>query len=1594
MRSSARTAIILVSVLFTYALSAVPLLGQFGQRPGPPQVRSHGNPSPRVNPITNAKQKHLPVVQKSLTPQKPPVIGFGGSNPIFPTELSYASGGLAATSVAAGDFNGDGIQDLAVANYCADSTCTSSSVNILLGNGDGTFQQAVSYSTGAYEAMAIAVGDVSQDGKLDIVVSHYCASFDACDEGVVSVLLGNGDGTFQAPIINSFSPAGYAVAIGDVNGDGIPDLVVAEADDIRTDAGYVGVFIGLGGGYFQQGIQYLSGGYGTYSLALADVDGDGKLDIVTANYCESNESCTVGTVSVLLAKNGFQYSIYSLGSYGAYSVALSDVNGDGKLDIAVANYCQSISACTNSSVAVLLGNGNGTFQSPANYVANGYGGESLAVYDVNGDGRPDLVVANYCLNYNSNCTSGGVDVLVGNGDGTFRSAVSYSSGGYEAGSVAISDVNGDSKPDVLVANFNEEFSFCGDSSVGRIPNFGTCMNDGSVAVLLGNGDGTFQADTSYQTGAAGASSVVAGDFNGDGIPDLAVSNTTTAFQSNGSVAVFLGNGDGTYKPATVYTSAGLTTSGVAVGDFNGDHILDLALVDQCSDSECSGGSVSILLGNGDGTFGEATQYLTGATLSDWVAVGDFNGDGKPDLVVSDSCGGTCGSVSVLLGNGDGSFQPAHVYTSGGIQPNFVAVGDFNNDKKLDLAVANTCADGSCTTGGLVGILLGNGDGTFQNAVGYASGGFGAQSLAIGDLNGDGKQDLAVADVSSVPGSIGILLGNGDGSFQPAQTFPVDGQPWGVAIADLNGDGKLDLAFASYERNGNDPLNGVVGTLLGNGDGTFQSAIDYGQGSLFGFSLIATDLNGDGKPDLAVVRDFNLMVFLNIVSGFQFGTTTSLISSENPAPQFQPVTFTATVAALGPGVPTGSVTFYDGSTSIGAADLNGGQPDQASVTTSSLTAGTHSISAVYAGDTNFLTSTSAILQQVITSVGPTITTQPASQTIDSGQAATLSVVATGTAPLSYQWYQGTSGDTSNPISGAASSSYTTPALTTTTSYWVQVSNVVASVNSTTATITVQSLSITTQPVSQTINSGQTATLSVVATGTAPLAYQWYQGTSGTTTNPIAGATGSSYTTPALTTSTSYWVQVSNVVGSVNSATATITVQTGPAITTQPVSQTINSGQTAALSVVATGTAPLSYQWYQGASGDTSTLISGATASSYTTPALTASTSYWVRVSNVVGSVNSATAIVTVQTPPTITTQPVGQTINSGQTVTLSVIATGTAPLSYQWYQGASGTTTNPIASAISSSYTTPALTTTTNYWVLVSNVAGSASSNTATVTVAQAPTCSPALQGTADPLTITAVANCTDPQAESLTTTINWGDGSSATTGAGGSLSASHTYPQAGTYTVVVSSTDTSELQGTASVSTTLAGAVQGPPPLTPGQSGDFPATLPPGPANVSVQFVCTSVTDSQGNVKQASDLGITCTSPVIPLSGAAQNITITISTTGPGAAKSALYDFGHRSWMTALWLPIPAIFLIGGSFGRARRSRRLISRYLLLATVGVLIGLLVACGGGFSLPQATSSTTPAGSYTVTAIDNPVNSSSTTGFVQTSLIVPLTVNPTN
>ena len=362
----------------------------------------------------------------------------------------------------------------------------------------------------------------------------------------------------------------------------------------------------------------------------------------------------------------------------------------------------------------------------------------------------------------------------------------------------------------------------------------------------------------------------------------------------------------------------------------------------------------------------------------------------------------------------------------------------------------------------------------------------------------------------------------------------------------------------------------------------------------------------------------------------------------------------------------------------------------------------------------VTSNTATLEVVAKAVAATITTQPADQSVITGQTATFLVKAAGTS-LRYQWKKNGA-----DIPGASSSSYTTPATSSADNgakYSVSVSNTEGQVPSSAATLTVSDTAvaptISTHPAASSVTEGQTASFSVTATGTAPLIYQWQKNDT-----DINGATSSTYTTPATAIGDNgalYSVVVINGTGFVTSNKATLTVTAAavaPAITAQPANQSVTEGQTATFSVTASGTAPLGYQWKK---GDTD--ISGANASTYTTNATAIGDSgavFTVVVTNSAGSVTSSSATLTVSAvPPTISTQPTAQTITAGDMATFSVTATGTSP-SYQWKKG--GTV---IPGATFSSYTTPAMSYAGNgaeYSVVVSNSAGTVTSSTATLTV--------------------------------------------------------------------------------------------------------------------------------------------------------------------------------------------------------------------------------------------------------------------------------------
>jgi len=408
------------------------------------------------------------------------------------------------------------------------------------------------------------------------------------------------------------------------------------------------------------------------------------------------------------------------------------------------------------------------------------------------------------------------------------------------------------------------------------------------------------------------------------------------------------------------------------------------------------------------------------------------------------------------------------------------------------------------------------------------------------------------------------------------------------------------------------------------------------------------------------------------------------------------------------------------------------------------------------------------------VPPTIIIPPQSQTVTQGQSASFSVTASGTTPLSYQWYLNGSA-----LSGATSSGLGLNSVQTTQagSYSVMVSNVAGTVTSGAATLTVNvPPTITTQPQNQTVIQGQSASFSVAASGTTPLSYQWYfNGTA------MSGATSSglSLTNVQTAQAGSYSVVVSNVAGTVTSGTATLTVNVPPTITTQPQNQTVTQGQSASFSVAASGTTPLSYQWYFNG-----TALSGATSSGLSLSNVQSNNigSYSVVVSNIAGSVTSSTATLTVYFPPGITGQPQDQAVTQGQIATFAVTAKGSKPLNYQWYcNGAALSDATDSTLALSNVQTTLA----GSYTVTVSNVAGSASSSAAMLTVYVPPSITSQPQSQA----VAAGQNVTFAVSASGTTPLacQWYFNGTALAGSGSSeLTLSNVQTSvAGSYSVVV-----------------------------------------------------------------------------------------------------------------------------------------------------------------------------------------------------------------
>ena len=703
--------------------------------------------------------------------------------------------------VVSADVNGDGHPDLI--EIGSDQT-----VAVLINKGDGTFRIPGSYYSVGQQPVALAVADLRHNGKMDIVVLNS-------QDATVSVLLGNGDGTFKAPTATEMAagtgtaaptyPTGndpLYLTIADLNGNGIPDIIVANFEDNTLS-----ILYGRGDGSFKPAVT-VPVGVGPIFVATADLTGDGKQDILVNNNLDD-------TLGVLLNEGAGNFKAMTTTGLGpklirAYEqmLVVGDFKHDGKPGVIT-----TTTSANGDSVLYLAGKGDGTFET-ARTLVTGLQTSYLATADLNGDGFPDLVAGSLANN--------SVRVLFGNSNGGFATpGTDYPASGIAGGEVqrlTLADFSGTGKPDIAVVNTEASF----------------------VQLLYNDGTGHFHLKNSYPTGTT-PSDVETAHLTSSGHLDLVECNSV-----DGTIGVRLGNGDGTFQAMQTY-KVGANPQRVLLVDVDHDGILDAVTVNAGDDS------VSVLLGDGHGGFGAAANYPAGPNLVD-IAAGDMNNDGKVDLVVANAVVNT---VGILYNRGDGTFK-APVTFSAGAQINGLALGDLQHSGFLDvvtigsnMAVLHNDHKGGLTeptidqttgripdfysaTGSRITLAdvrhinqldaliadTGNnqlvvfqnfGHGLFRQASSVFPTCGSPRSLAVADLNDDQHLDVVVACGASA--AIGVMLGNGQGGFV-STPYPAENTPRGVVIGDFNEDGQPDIATVNGDSDIMNVLLQIPGVVAG------------------------------------------------------------------------------------------------------------------------------------------------------------------------------------------------------------------------------------------------------------------------------------------------------------------------------------------------------------------------------------------------------------------------------------------------------------------------------------------------------------------------------------------------------------------------------------------------------------------------------------------------------------------------------------------------------------------------------------------------------------------------------------------------------------
>jgi hypothetical protein len=733
-----------------------------------------------------------------------------------------------------GDFNGDGIADLAIANATA---AGQGSVTVLLGNGDGTFRSPIDYPN-VGEAWALASGDFNGDGVADLAVAVNGV-------GVV-ILLGNGNGSMR---ISATYPLGKpsAVAVTDINGDGRADLAVLD-----WSTATLAVLLGNGDGTFQQPVTYNAGGSYPTSLVVADFNGDGTPDFAFVSGVDQD------TVSISMGNPDGTLQPVKQQVTGPYiqSVAAGDFNSDGRVDLIVVG---------SEIWQVLLGNGDGTFQ-PLTVTDYSTWTSDPVVADFNGDGQLDVA-----LIY-GNSGSQGVMFLFGQGDGTFATPVLYAgtssylpvgcgafTGGGKANLALLDTVNHsalllrDPAPGLVVSSTHASGIWQGVSGANYILTVTNNQATGTVGAI---------AVTDTLPDGLTAIAISGSGWNCD-LPTLTCTRPDSLAPGDSYPLIVLTFNVAVNAPAQV-----VNTAAVSVGGVNSATATDPTSIIQTlfptttqltvSPSPANLGQSVTLTAQlqtiaptgGTVVFYDGASILGRGSISSFPGLASFTTNALPSGVrllhayfMGNGPFGPSTSPTVSLTVQSGSsqgFSPLAGYAVTGNAYSIVA-GDFNGDGNEDLAIAN---------GSGFSVLLGSGKATFQPPVNYTAN-KASTLVTIGDFNGDGKPDLVTANPSS--NDLTVFLGNGDGTFQTGVSYPVGMAPYSIAIGDLNGDGIADLAVPNSGSNS-------VTILLGKGDGTFQTFVSYPVPA-GAYSVVIADFNGDSKPDLAITSSSGSVTIL-------------------------------------------------------------------------------------------------------------------------------------------------------------------------------------------------------------------------------------------------------------------------------------------------------------------------------------------------------------------------------------------------------------------------------------------------------------------------------------------------------------------------------------------------------------------------------------------------------------------------------------------------------------------------------------------------------------------------------------------------------------